>query len=81
LALCTWASGPGIVLGSIGLALSIVLLTTQIVFRHELGRYLSCREAANTITDEQVCKETFYRQIEEKLNLREGSLKRYDLPM
>jgi hypothetical protein len=71
----------GIVLGSIGLGLSALLVTTQIVFWNELNRYLVCQEAANTIADEAGCRETFFRDIERKLNLREGSLERYDLPL
>jgi hypothetical protein len=71
----------GIVLGSIGLGLSAVLVTTQIVFWNELNRYLACREASNTIADEEQCQQAFLREIERKLNLREGSLERYDIPM
>lgn len=71
----------GIVLGVIGLCLSVLLLTTQLIFRAELNSYLTCQEASNTITDEQQCKEAFLRDVERKLNLREGSLKGYDLPV
>jgi hypothetical protein len=71
----------GIVLGSIGLGLSAILVTTQIIFWNELNRYLVCQDAANTIADEAGCREAFYRDVERKFNLREGSLRRYDLPI
>ncbi|HEU5156397.1 MAG TPA: hypothetical protein VFU43_05325 [Streptosporangiaceae bacterium] len=71
----------GIVLGSVGLVISIPLATTQIVLWGELHRYLDCRQSANTIADEQACKETFVREVERKFNLREGSLKHYDIPL
>jgi hypothetical protein len=71
----------GVVMGTIGLVISIPLGTTQIVFWGELHRYLDCRQAANTITDEQACKDTFLREVEKKLDLREGSLRHYDLPL
>jgi hypothetical protein len=71
----------GIVLGSVGIGLSAVLVTTQIVFWNELNRYLVCQDAANTIADQEGCRETFFRDVERKFNLREGSLKRYDLPI
>jgi hypothetical protein len=71
----------GVILGSIGLVVSIPLATTQIMLWGELNGYLDCRETANTITDEQACKATFLREVEDKFNLREGSLERYDIPM
>jgi hypothetical protein len=71
----------GIVMGAIALTISVLLVTTQIILWGELNRYLNCREAANTISDEQECKDTFLTEVEKKLNLREGSLKKYNLPM
>ena len=71
----------GVVMGSIGLAVSSPLATMQILLWGEVHRYLDCREAANTITDRQVCKDAFQREAEIKLNLREGSLKHYNIPM
>jgi hypothetical protein len=71
----------GVVMGSIGLAISIPLGTTQILLWGELHRYISCREAANTITDQQACRDTFMREVERRLNLRAGSLKHYNIPM
>ncbi|HEX6468160.1 MAG TPA: hypothetical protein VF069_03620 [Streptosporangiaceae bacterium] len=72
----------GLVMGCVALAISIPLATTQILLWGELDRYLTCREAANTITDDQACKTAFFREVEKKLNLREGSLQRYsNLPL
>jgi hypothetical protein len=71
----------GVIMGSVGLAISIPLATTQIMLWSELNRYLDCRETANTITDEQGCRDTFLREVENKFNLRQGSLERYDIPM
>jgi len=71
----------GVVMGSIGLAVSIPLATTQILLWGELHSYLDCREAANTITDQQNCKDTFLREVENKLNLRAGSLSHYNIPL
>jgi hypothetical protein len=72
----------GLVMGSIALVVSIPLATTQILLWSELDRYLTCREAANTITDDQACRTAFFREAEKKLNLREGSLQRYsNLPL
>jgi hypothetical protein len=71
----------GVVMGSVGLAISIPLATTQILLWGELRHYLDCREAGNTITDQQACKETFLRDVERKFNLREGSLKGKNIPM
>lgn len=71
----------GVVMGAVGLVVSIPLAATQIVFWGELHRYLDCRESAITISDEQACKDTFLREVETKLNLREGSLRHYNIPM
>ena len=71
----------GIVMGSVGLLVSIPLATTQILLWGELHRYLDCRQVANTISDQQVCKDTFLNEVEKKFNLREGSLRHYNLPM
>jgi hypothetical protein len=71
----------GVVMGGIGLGLSALLVVMQIIFWPELKSYLSCREASNTISDQQHCKETLFRDVERKLDLPQGSLKRYDLPI
>jgi hypothetical protein len=68
-------------MGAVGLVISIPLATTQILFWGEVHRYLDCREAANTISDEQACKDAFVRELEQRLNLRDGSLKHYNIPM
>ena len=68
----------GVIMGSIALIVSIPLATMQIAFWGELDRYLNCHEAANTVTDEQACKQTLRRELEQKLHLREGSLDRYN---
>jgi hypothetical protein len=70
----------GVVMGSVGLAISIPLGATQILLWGEVNRYLNCKEMANTITDEQGCKDTFRREFEAKFNLRAGTLKHYNVP-
>jgi heme/copper-type cytochrome/quinol oxidase subunit 2 len=66
---------PGIVLASIALVISIIGMAFQIFFWNELQTYSKCMSAANTISDEHVCKDTFARDFEKKLHLPKGSFK------
>jgi hypothetical protein len=70
----------GVVMGSIGLAVSIPVLSVNLFLRTEIEQYGTCRDAANTITDERACKDAFARSLEEKFNLRKGSLSSEDIP-
>jgi hypothetical protein len=71
----------GVVMGGVGLCLSVLLVTMQIILWNEVKGYLECREAANTISDQQQCKDAFFSGVERRLDLQKGSLKRYDLPL
>jgi hypothetical protein len=65
----------GIVLASIALVVSIIGMGFQIFFWHELRSYSKCMAAANTITDENRCKDAFARSVEQRLHLPKGSFK------
>jgi hypothetical protein len=45
-----------------------------------MDQYVKCRASANTITDEQACKDDFTRSLEKKMKLRQGSLRSTDIP-
>lgn len=66
---------PGIVLASIALVISMIGMAFQIFFWNDLQNYSKCMSAANTISDEHLCKDAFARAFEKKLHLPEGSFK------
>ncbi|HLV72111.1 hypothetical protein FHX41_5311 [Actinomadura hallensis] len=68
---------PGIVLGSVGLALSVLSVSMTLFLWSELSGYQDCLSTSNTKTDEQACQDEYYPKIEEKLGLPEGSMKKY----
>jgi hypothetical protein len=70
----------GIAMGAVAIAISIPVLAMSLFFRTEMDRYAECRASANTITDEQACKDAFARSLEKKVKLRQGSLRSGDIP-
>jgi predicted ABC-type sugar transport system permease subunit len=70
----------GIVMGAVGTAVSIPMLAVSMFFHAEMGQYAKCHASANTIADEQACKDAFVRSIEKKVRLRQGSLRTGDIP-
>jgi hypothetical protein len=70
----------GIVMGAVAIALSIPVLAINLFFRAEMDQYAKCRTSANTITDEQACKDAFARSVEKKLKLRPGSMRGGEIP-
>jgi hypothetical protein len=67
----------GIVLGAAGLVLSAFSLTVTVILWPEMNGYQECLSKANTNTDKQSCRETWFPKIEDKLNLPDGSMSRY----
>jgi hypothetical protein len=65
---------PGIVLASVTLVLSLMGMAFQALFWNELQTYSKCMSAANTITDENQCKDAFSQALEKRLHLAKGSL-------
>jgi hypothetical protein len=74
------SQGPivgGIVLGSLGLMVATAQLVLSAILWPETGRYQDCMGAANTTTDENVCKDRYFTEIERKLDLPPGAVSRY----
>jgi hypothetical protein len=67
----------GIVLGAIGLVLSAFSLTLTVFLWPEMSGYQECIGKANTNSDKQSCRQTWFPKIEDKLNLPDGSMSRY----
>lgn len=67
----------GITLGAIGLVLSAFSLTLTVILWPEMNGYQQCIGKANTNSDKQTCRQTWFPKIEDKLNLPEGSMSRY----
>ena len=68
---------PGVVIGSIGLALSAVSVALAAVVWTDLSRYTECRQSAITIDDRQSCQNTYFPRIERRLHVPAGSLERH----
>lgn len=68
---------PGMVMGGIGLAMSLVMVAMAIVLRTEFSGYWDCVNASNTHTDEQACRDEYYPKIEDKLDLPRGWMEKY----
>lgn len=67
----------GILLGSIGLALSVFSLAVTVFLWPEMNGYQQCLNGANTNTDKQSCQYTWFPKIEDKLHMPRGSMSRY----
>ncbi|MFA1549045.1 DUF4190 domain-containing protein [Actinomadura chokoriensis] len=68
---------PGMVMGAIGLATSVLMVAMAVFLRTEFSGYWDCVNAANTNTDQQVCRDEYYPQFEDKLDLPPGWMDRY----
>ncbi|WP_021596496.1 hypothetical protein [Actinomadura welshii] len=68
---------PGIVLGAIGLAFSLMSVSLTAFLWSELSGYQNCVSASNTTTDKQACRDEYYPKIEKKLGLPAGSMDKY----
>jgi hypothetical protein len=66
---------PGIVFGSIGLVLALMVLAVTIFIWPEQSSYAKCTDKANTQQDEKACKDTFISALEKKFNMPAGKLK------
>ncbi|MBO2452109.1 DUF456 domain-containing protein [Actinomadura barringtoniae] len=65
---------PGIVFGTIGLVLALMVLAMTIFIWPEQSDYTKCTDKANTQQDEKACKDAFVRSLEKKFNMPEGKL-------
>ena len=71
-----WAVG-GVVLGSIGLALSALWLLVLAVFWPQLSTYYTCMNGANTVTAQQACHDQFTKSVGSEISvLQNGRLRR-----
>jgi hypothetical protein len=68
---------PGIVLGAVGLALSLVFVSITAYLWTELNGYQKCVAGSNTSADKQDCQDRYYPKIEDKLGLPDGSMDKY----
>lgn len=68
----------GVVLGAIGLFLSLYSLVLYAVIWSDYKGYVNCRESALTITDKQTCRDEYIPRIERRLHVPKGSFRRYD---
>jgi hypothetical protein len=68
---------PGVVIGSIGLLLSVISIVLAGVVWTDLSRYTECRQSAITIDDRQSCQDTYFPRMERRLHIPEGSLERH----
>jgi hypothetical protein len=69
-----WAVG-GVVLGSLGLALSALWLLVLAVFWPQLNTYYNCMDGANTVTAQQACHKQFTDSVGSEISvLQNGRL-------
>jgi hypothetical protein len=71
---------PGVVMGAIGLVCSLLVMALTAVLYNEITAYTRCRDVANTITDENQCKDALARALEKKLHLKPGSVDSRTMP-
>ena len=70
-----WAVG-GVVLGSLGLALSALWLLVLAVFWPQLSTYYTCMNGANTVTAQQACHDQFTKSVGSEISvLQNGRLR------
>jgi hypothetical protein len=67
-------------MGAIGLVFSLLVTIISAFLYNEISAYTRCRDAANTITDENQCKDAFARALEKKLHLKPGSVHTRKMP-
>ena len=63
-----WAAG-GVVLGSLGLALSALWLLVLAVFWPQLSTYYTCMNGANTVTAQQACHDQFTKSVGSEISV------------
>jgi len=68
---------PGMVMGGIGLAMSLVMVAMAVFLRTEFSGYWDCVNASNTNADKQACRDEYYPKIEDKLDLPPGWMDKY----
>ena len=68
---------PGMVMGAIGLAMSLLMVVGAVFLRTEFSGYWDCVNASNTHTDQQACQDEYYPKIEDKLDLPSGWMDKY----
>jgi len=66
-----WAVG-GVVLGSIGFALSALWLLVLAVFWPQLNTYYTCMGGANTVAAQQTCHDQFTKSVGSELSVLQG---------
>lgn len=71
---------PGMVMGAIGTVCSLMLVVLWLFLYQELSDYTNCRAAANTISDQNQCKDAFAQAVEKKMHMPKGSLNGQKLP-
>jgi hypothetical protein len=59
----------GVLLGSFGLALSVLWVVVLGVFWTQLTTYSACTDTANTITAQQACQSQFSHSIDNEISL------------
>ncbi|MBT2210519.1 MULTISPECIES: DUF4190 domain-containing protein [Actinomadura] len=64
----------GIVLGSIGLAISLLAIVTAAYLARELDGFNKCLNGSNTVADRQACHDHYYPKMDEKLRLPKGTI-------
>ncbi|WP_067805324.1 DUF4190 domain-containing protein [Actinomadura formosensis] len=69
----------GMVLGAVGLGLSLAAVTTTAVLWTEWSGYQKCVSTANTHLDKQSCRDEYYPKIEKKLDLPAGTMDKYGI--
>ena len=68
----------GVVLGSIGLTLSVLWLLVLAVFWPQLNTYYNCLSGANTVTAQQACHDQFTKSVGSEFSvLQNGRLRGY----
>ncbi len=68
---------PGVVLGAIGVAMSVVSIALAAVVWTDLTHYTECRQSAITLDDRQSCQDEYFPKMEHRLHIPAGSLERH----
>lgn len=63
-----------IVIGAIGICLSLAGVALGLVLANELVAYHNCEDSAITITDKQSCQDKYLPEFEQRLHLPKGFL-------
>jgi hypothetical protein len=60
----------GIVTGLLGMGVFVISMVLGLTMLQEINDYQKCMETANTITDEDQCRNRFNDQLERKLHIK-----------